>query len=230
MKKREFEYVRPAKKSDGIKPVSHYVRNDVLIGDWEEVQGLDTQTIKADLPVDSLTGLLIRGYEMKFEDGKNQNMEVYDRNAYDEFIQSYFVERGLNMPVDIEHQGGYDWRNICGRVLYCEVNTVGLYFVIYVPRTYADYDRLLWGLKNGIIQGFSKEGFVSWEDDDFVFDADGNFDYEYIRKISIVRVSLVTTPANGLPFERMQETRQNALLFENKINAEEDTLTAMFNN
>ena len=226
-----FNVQRPKKKSDCIKPTSHYVRNDVLIGEWEEVQGVDAQTIKPDLKAETLNGLLIRGYEMKFADGKNQNAEIYDKTAYDDFIKSYFVERGLNMPVDIEHQGFYDWRNICGRVLYCEVNSVGLYFVIYVPRTYADYDRLMWGVKNGIIQGFSKEGFVDWRDTEYVFDKDGNFDYELIHKMQIVRVSLVTTPANGLPFERMQETRQNALHFVNKTEkkAEQDTMSAMFN-
>ena len=226
-----FNVQRPKKKSDCIKPTSHYVRNDVLIGEWEEVQGVDAQTIKPDLKAETLNGLLIRGYEMKFADGKNQNAEIYDKTAYDDFIKSYFVERGLNMPVDIEHQGFYDWRNICGRVLYCEVNSVGLYFVIYVPRTYADYDSLMWGVKNGIIQGFSKEGFVDWRDTEYVFDKDGNFDYELIHKMQIVRVSLVTTPANGLPFERMQETRQNALHFVNKTEkkAEQDTMSAMFN-
>lgn len=226
-----FNVQRPQKKSDCIKPTSHYVRNDVLIGEWEEVQGVDAQTIKPDLKAETLNGLLIRGYEMKFADGKNQNAEIYDKTAYDEFIKSYFVERGLNMPVDIEHQGFYDWRNVCGRVLYCEVNSVGLYFVIYVPRTYADYDRLMWGVKNGIIQGFSKEGFVDFRDTEYIFDKDGNFDYELIHKMQIVRVSLVTTPANGLPFERMQETRQNALRFVNKTEekAEQDTMSAMFN-
>lgn len=231
--KRVCEYVRPLRKSDGIKPSSHYVRNEVLIGEWEEVQNVDAQTIKPDLKAENLDGILIRGYEMKFADGKNWNAEVYDKTAYDEFIKSYFVERGLNMPVDIEHQGFADWRNICGRVLYCEVNSVGLYFVIYVPRVYEEYNQLLWRLKAGIIQGFSKEGYVSYEDSEFVFDKDGWFDYEIIHKMSIVRVSLVTTPANGLPFEKMQETRKNALLFENKIekeNAEKDSLTAMFNN
>lgn len=223
-------YKRPTKKSDGIKPFSHFVRNEVLIGDWKEVQGIDAQTIKPTLKPELLDGIIISGYEMKFADGANWNKEKYDKTAYDEFINAYFVERGLNMPVDIEHQGGYDWRNICGRVLYCEVNSVGLYFVVYVPKTYADYDRLLCCLKNGIIQGLSKEGYVSCEDVEWEFDKDGNFVAEIIHKIRIVRVSLVTTPANGLSFERMSETRRDMLQFENKIdNAEEDTLSAMFN-
>lgn len=225
-----FNVQRPKKKSDCIKPMSHYVRNDVLIGDWKEVQGLQAQTINAQLAAEDLDGIIIKGYEMRFADGKNWNGEVYEQTAYDDFIKSYFVEQKLNMTVDVEHGGSWDWRNVCGRVLYCEVNTVGLYFVIYVPKTYADYDRVLWGLKNGIIQGFSKEGYVDWEDTEYIFKTDGTFDYELIKRVKITRVSLVTMPANGLPFEKMQETRKDALVFESKNKDKADTLEAMFNN
>lgn len=230
-KEKQYGCVHPTRVTDGMRPSSHFVRNEVLIGEWEEVQNVDAQTIKADLKSENLNGLLIRGYEMKFADGKNWNAEVYDRTAYDDFIKTYFVEQGLNMPVDIEHLGMYDWLTTCGRVLYCEVNTIGLYFVIYVPRTFEFYDGLLWRLKEGIIQGFSKEGYVSYEDTEFVYDSDGYFDYELIHKISIIRVSLVTIPANGIGFERMQETRTNALAYANKIddNNEKDMLSVMFN-
>ena len=119
------------------------------------------------------------------------------------------------MPVDINHEGYQNWETYCGRVLYIETNTVGFYFVVYIPRTYPDYDRLLWALENGIIQGFSKEGYVDWEDYDPIFNEDGSFAYEQIHKIRVVSVSLVATPANGVPFEQMRMT-QNALVFENK--------------
>lgn len=208
------EYIRPKKKSDNVQKKSHVVRDTVLLGDWEKIEKQSARTINPKLDDEILDGLIIKGYEMKW--GKtNENGEQYDKTAFDEFIQQYFVDGKLNMPVDINHGGCYDWRNYCGRVLYIETNSVGFYFVVYVPKTYADYDRLLWGLENGIIQGFSKEGYVSWEDFDWVYNEDGSFDHEQIHKMRIVSVSLVATPANGLLFEKMQQT-QNALVFENK--------------
>lgn len=223
-------FVRPERKTDAVKKTPHIVRNVALIGEWSEVAGIDAQTLNKKLSNENLDGLIIKGYEMKF-DQMNFNREMYDRDAYDEFIQSYFVDNGLNMPVDINHGGQCNWRDYCGRVLYCEVNTVGLYFVVYVPRTYADYDRLLWGLQNGFIQGLSKEGFVDADDFDWIWNEDGTFDHEQIHRMQIVSVSLVYTPANAIPFERVQEVR-NALVFENKNrkdNADRDTLDAMFN-
>jgi phage head maturation protease len=208
------EYIRPRKKSDNVQKKSHVVRDMVLLGDWEKIEKQSARTINPKLNDEILDGLIIKGYEMKWNK-TNENGEQYDKTAFDEFIQQYFVDGKLNMPVDINHQGYYDWRNYCGRVLYIETNSVGFYFVVYVPKTYADYDRLLWGLENGIIQGFSKEGYVSWEDFDWVYNEDGTFDHEQIHKMRIVSVSLVTTPANGLPFEKMQQT-QNALVFEKK--------------
>ena len=160
----------------------------------------------------------------------NENFEQYDKEAFDKFIQEYFVDRKLNMPVDINHQGWMDWHAYCGRVLYIETNSVGFYFVVYIPRTYPEYSRLLDMLKNGIIQGFSKEGYAtdwSWHQDE-----QGNFDYEIIHEMKLISVSLVCTPANGVSFERMQEIK-NALLYKNttkKDNASGSTLAAMFNN
>lgn len=223
-------YKRPLKKSDNIKPQSHIVRDSVLLGDWKEVQGVDAQTIKPDLAPETLNGLIIKGYEMKFGE-TNKNGERYEPTAFDDFIKSYFVDGGFNMPVDINHEGAYNWHAYCGRVLYIEVNSVGFYFAVYVPRTYPEYDRLKWALQSGIVQGFSKEGYASWEDIEWRYKEDGTFDYELIKKIRIIAVSLVCTPANGVQFEQMKETR-NALVFANKT--EEDkprakSLAEMFN-
>lgn len=226
------EYIRPQHKTDKYTMRPHMVREQVLLGDWEEVQGVDAQTIHTDLAPENLDGLILRGYEMKFG-STNENGEQYDPKSFDAFIQSYFVDGKLNMPVDINHEGANNWHAYCGRVLYIEVNSVGFYFVVYVPRSFEGYDDLKWRLKNGIVQGFSKEGWAS--DYEYKWKEDGTFDYELIKQIAVVSVSLVCTPANGLPFERMQETR-NALAYVNKIQEEEkenatgNTLMAMFNN
>lgn len=228
-----LNYKHPATKKDGLKPKPHMVREQVLLGDWSEVQDIPVETLRkwTDDP-DKLDGLILKGYEMKFGT-TNENGEQYDKTAFDEFIQRYFVDGKLNMPVDINHNGWNDWRSYCGRVLYIEVNSVGFYFVVYVPKTYPEYDRLKWMLQEGLVQGFSKEGFVDWGDSEYKWKDDGSFDYELIHKIAVVSVSLVCTPANGLPFEQMKETR-NALAFVNKLkeqdNAAGSTLAAMFNN
>ena len=220
------EYLRPTKRTDKVQKQSHYTRDMVLLGDWKRVEKTDARTINPKLDEETLDGLIIRGYEMKWNK-TNENYEQYDKTAFDEFIQQYFVDGKLNMPVDINHQGEADWRNYCGRVLYIETNTVGFYFVVYVPKTYADYDRLVWALENGIIQGFSKYGFVSYDDYDWVYKEDGTFDHEQIHKMRIVSVSLVSTPANGLPFEKMQQT-QNSLVFESKTKTAGKSLADLF--
>lgn len=216
-------YKHPKTKQDGLTPRPHMVREAVLLGDWEEVNGVNAQTIKADLAPENLDGLILKGYEMKWGE-TNENGERYEQTAFDEFIQRYFVDGKLNMPVDINHGGYWDWRNYCGRVLYIETNSVGFYFVVYVPRTFPEYDRLLWSLKAGIMQGFSKEGFVDWNDSEYKYNEDGTFAYELIKRISVISVSIVATPANGLPFEQMRETR-NALTYVNRLTEEkEETL------
>ena len=207
------------------------VRDAVLLGSWEEVTALDSQKLNADLAPETLNGLILKGYEMKWG-VTNENGEQYDKNAFDKFIQEYFVDRKLNMPVDINHEGWSNWLAYCGRVLYIETNSVGFYFVVYVPSTFRYYDDLKNMLQAGIIQGFSKEGFATDWEDKYVVDENGNkhFDYELIKEIAVVSVSLVCTPANGIAFERMEEIK-NALVFKNKTkdNASGSTLAAMFN-
>ena len=204
-----------AYRAKNAKKAPHLIRETVLLGDWEEVQDINAQTIRPDLSAEKLNGLILKGYEMKW--GKtNENGEQYDPAAFDDFIKRYFVDGKMNMPVDVNHEGWQNWHAYCGRVLYIEVNSVGFYFAVYVPRTYPEYDRVLWALKSGIIQGFSKEGFVDWNDYDEIWNADGSFDHEQIHKMSVISVSLVCTPANGLPFEQMKETK-NALVFVNSF-------------
>ena len=203
-----------AYRAKNAKKAPHLIRETVLLGDWEEVQGVEAQTLPEFAP-EKLDGLILKGYEMKWGN-TNENGEQYDPTAFDDFIKRYFVDGKMNMPVDINHEGYGNWHSYCGRVLYIEVNSVGFYFAVYVPRTYPEYDRVLWALKSGIIQGFSKEGFVDWNDYDVIWNVDGTFDHEQIHKMSVVSVSLVCTPANGLPFEQMKETK-NALVFVNSF-------------
>lgn len=193
-------------------------QDSVMIGDWEEINKLPLSSITKNADdVEVLDGLIVRGYEMKFADGTNTNGERYTKDCIDKFIQSYFVEKGFNMPVDIEHDGRPEW--LAGRVIYIESNNTGFYYVAYIPRTYMHYDAVKSLLANKVLQGFSKCGWATdWEAH---YNPDGSFDYELVKEIEIVRMSIVSTPANGVTFEKVQEI-QNATRFR-KLVDEDDT-------
>lgn len=205
------------------------IADTTLIGRWEEVSQIDGKDIHKSLDGQSLDGLVIRGYEMRW-DTTNENGERYAKEAFDAFIEDYFVARGLNMPVDVNHEGWHNWHSIAGRVLYIERDEEGFYFVVYVPRTYEHYNALRDKLEAGIIQGFSKEGFAT--DYEFKFKEDGTFDYMLIKEMKLLSVSLVSSPANGLNFERAQEVRNGLVYVKKDIveNAESaSALEVMFN-
>lgn len=205
----------------------HIIMDTVLIGDWQDVQGLPLSTItkRAD-DTETLDGLVVKGYEMKWGT-TNENGERYEVGCFDDFISRYYVANGLNVIVDVQHDERPEW--LVGRVLYIETNTVGFYVVAYVPRTEQMFDAVKSKLQNGILQGFSKCGLV--EDSEYRYKKDGSFDYELIKKISLLAVSLVTTPANGVPFEDVAETRKNRLEYVNKTKRtkEDGAMNKLFN-
>lgn len=212
-----IEDLRKCRRGDAIAMKPHRVHEAVLLGSWDEVKDIPAETLRrwTDNP-DELTGLILKGYEMKWNT-TNENGEQYEKTAFDDFIQRYFVDKKLNMPVDINHEGWQNWQAYCGRVLYIEVNSVGFYFVVNIPSNYRYYEDLKNMLQNGIIQGFSKEGWATeWQP---IWNEDGSFNYELIKKMDILSVSLVCTPANGIAFERMQEIK-NALIYKNKVQEE----------
>lgn len=190
----------------------HIIRDTVLIGDWQDVQALPLSSItkRAD-DVELLDGIIVKGYEMKWGT-TNENGERYEMGCFDDFISGYYLANGLNVVVDVQHDRRPEW--LVGRVLYIETNTVGFYVVAYIPRTEQNFGLVKSKLQNGILQGFSKCGWV--EESEYRYKQDGSFDYELIKKISLLSVSLVATPANGVPFEDVAETRRNRLAYENK--------------
>lgn len=205
----------------------HIIWDSVLIGDWQDVQGLPLSTItkRAD-DTETLDGLVVKGYEMKWGT-TNENGERYEAGCFDDFISRYYVANGLNVTVDVQHDERPEW--LVGRVLYIETNTVGFYVVAYIPRTERNFDAVKSKLQNGILQGFSKCGLV--EDSEYRYKQDGSFDYELIKKISLLSVSLVATPANGVPFDVVAETRKNRLEYVNKTKRtqEEGAMNKLFN-
>jgi len=204
------------------------IQDATLIGSYEEVSNVPATTInKKDTSGAVLNGLIIKGYETKFGAAKNTNGETFEQGCFDEFVEEYFVKNKLNLPVDVQHRD--DINHLCGRVLVFEVNSVGFYFVVYVPKTYLHYDTLKNLLQEGIIQGFSKSGWAY--DYDYIYNTDGSFSHVHIRKMSVYSLSLVNTPANAQPFEKVQETKvENALHYENKVNQDPiDKFNSMFN-
>lgn len=179
------------------------IKDTTKINDYKEVDKLELSTItKNDGDKEILSGLLLYGYEMKF--GKpNENREVYTKDSITNYIENYFIKNKLNVPVTIQHRD--DINHLCGRVLVVEANSVGFYFVVYVPRTFMHYTALLNNIKEGILQGFSKEGWAT--DYEYYYTELGEFDYMLIKEMTFYCLSIVATPANSLPFEKIAQTK-----------------------
>lgn len=190
------------------------IENTTLIGEWNEVTDLELSKItKKDADTAKLNGIVIKGYETKFN-RTNENGERYVPGCLDAFVQSYFVDNGLNMIVDLQHGCAVD--DQVGRVVYLEVNTVGFYFVAYIPKTVARYEQVRNLLQEGILQGFSKMGWST--DYDWVDDEKEPWGgYWLIKEMKLMSVSLVTNPANAIAFESVGETVQNRLEYRNNM-------------
>ena len=208
-----------------IKNKKMFVRNDgalfvndgVLLGDWDEVNGVPLSSVtKKDTDTATLDGIIIKGYETKFN-VTNENGERYAPNCLDKFVKQYFVDHEMNMIVDVQHGCGVD--DQIGRVIYLEVNTVGFYFVAYIPRTIARYEQIKNMLREGILQGFSKYGWAT--DYEYRYTRDGEFDYVEIKEFRLCSVSLVTIPANAIPFEAIGEPIKDGLQFVNRLTEDE---------
>lgn len=191
------------------KPIADRVIKDaVMLGNWEIVNDKRASEIThRDNDDEPLHGLLFKAYEMKWNE-VNTNGEMYDQAAFDDFIENYFVGRKFNMPVTVEHSNDPQW--VVGRVLYIERNSVGFYFVCYIPDTCPNYNTVKWMSEQGLLQGLSKEGYIT--DGEWRETENGDDWYLYIKKLMMTRVSLVCTPANGVKFEKAQEIK-NALSY-----------------
>lgn len=197
------------------------LRDVVLIGNYEEVDRVPASSIVGGLSDDTvLDGLIIRGMEMRFG-VTNENGERYDRDAFDKFIKEYYLERGLNLPLTVQHRD--DIEHIVGRVLLMDVRDDGVYYVAYIPRDVKNYAVVRSLLLHGILQGFSKEGWaLQWE---WIEDSESpELSYINIKEMALTALSLVCIPANGIPFESTDEVR-NTLQF--RKNAKKKTLKSM---
>ena len=184
------------------------VTDSVMLSSWEEVDKVQMSTItKRDTDTATLDGIIVKGYEMKYNT-TNENGERYAVGCVDKFINDNFVANDLNVPIDVMH--GYRFEDLVGRVLLIESNSVGFYIVGYIPRTAPRFTDIRNALKEGLLQGFSKYGYTT--DYDYIYKKDGSFDYILIKEMAICSVSLVSTPANRIGFEKVAEV-QNSTAF-----------------
>ena len=203
------------------KPKVIQLCDTVALGKWEEFNDEPMSAVTHnETDTERLSGLVIYGYETKF--GKtNENAEQYEKGAISKFIEEYFVANKLNMPLDVEHNGNPEW--LVGRVIYAEVTNTGFYFVGYVPKAHPKYEYVKMLIEQGLLQGFSKFGWTmdaEWIEND----KERYGGHLLIHEVQIVRMSLVSTPANAVTFERVKETK-NALRFVDNTTEENKTKT-----
>ena len=98
-----------------------------------------------------------------------------------------------------------------------------------MPRSFKNYEVLKGLLKNGIIQGFSKQGWAT--DYEYKYKENGEYDYTLIKRMEIVSMSLVAVPANGNAFEKTAEVVKDATRFQKIAEPQDDEsgIDYMFN-
>lgn len=191
------------------------VTDGALISSSDWMEGVYPLSSFTNNPEDKevLDGIIIKGYETKFADGTNTNGERFEPGCLDKFIHEYYVEKGINMPLVVEHSFDPEW--IAGRIVYAEVNEVGFKYVAYIPKSFMHYAHVRDLLRNGIIQGFSKYGWCTRGE--WIEDSNEEFGgYFLVQEMRVLNMSIVTTPANGIQFDEVGEI-MNAMRFENKI-------------
>lgn len=147
---------------------------------------------KVEKPKIESENFVVAGYFKKWAN-QNLNLERYESTAYDEFIEEYFVKNKLNVVVNLMH--GQDFEDLAGKIVLMEKNTVGIWVEVEISKHAINYANILGMIEEGILQGFSDEGYST--DYDVKFDSDGNFSHYVIKKANLLRVSLVDTPAEA---------------------------------
>lgn len=196
------------------------LKDTLKVGDWKELENMKLEDLGTEQVYD---GIIVSGYELHDWEHPNGNGELYTRNAFDEFVQDYFVKGGLNMPLTVQH--GERLEDIVGKVVSMRVTEDGLHFDCYLPRTLERYDTLKTLLSEGLLS-FSKEGYATdyeWVTDEK--DAAGG--HLLINKMSMTALSLVTTPANCRGLDRVAEIR-NRLQFVNETQKQTNIVDELF--
>lgn len=149
-------------------------------------------------------GLLVDA-RLKVWGRANLNNEIFDKNAYDDFLNQYYRKNDLNMPLTLQHGGRVE--DIVGKIVSIDKDDEGLVVKAQVLEGLPMSEATKTLIANGVLQGMSDEG---WSDD-FEISDKGEF---LIHRATILAVSLVATPAEAIAKVRTVNNSINMRGFE----------------
>lgn len=159
----------------------HYISDAILLGSFSDTED----------------GLQVTAQLKKFN-SVNLNGEQYASDAYDDFINDYYVKNGYEIPLTVQHSQHFD--DIVGKIDKIEKNEDGLFVSATVFANLPKFQQIKTLLNAHILGGISDEGIAEGD-----FDAKTNI--FNVKKAQILAVSLVTTPAEPLAKANVKETK-----------------------
>ena len=118
----------------------------------------------------------------------NLNGEKYAPDAFDDFINDYYVKNGYEIPLTVQHS--QDVRDIIGKVTSVDKKDDGLYINAVILHTLPIFETIKTLIDAKILRGVSDEGFAMGD-----WISSEKEQYFNVTKAEILAVSLVTTPS-----------------------------------
>lgn len=129
----------------------------------------------------------VSGYAMHFDE-PNYNGEIYNKTAFNKFINDYYIKNKKNMPLTIMHETGLN--SLIGRIDTFEIFDDGVFINATISKSAPRFRNIVGLIEDGVLTGFSTEGFA--------------FDYKelengltYINEAALTRISVVDQPADA---------------------------------
>ncbi len=161
-------------------------------------------------------GILLSGYFKKWN-VNNFNNEEYAKNAYDKFINNYFIKNKLNVPINLMH--GWNFESLAGKIQNMKKDDTGIFIEVLISKGAVYFENVKQLLKDKVLQGFSDEGFA----EDYEKKEDGSY---LIKEAVLTKISLVDIPAeatakieikNATNFEGFNNTENEGKEAEKKV-------------
>lgn len=129
----------------------------------------------------------VSGYAMHFDE-PNYNGEIYNKTAFNKFINDYYIKNKKNMPLTIMHETGLN--SLIGRIDTFEILDDGVFINATISKSAPRFRNIVGLIEDCVLTGFSTEGFA--------------FDYKelengltYINEAALTRISVVDQPADA---------------------------------